>query len=103
VSHYVTDPAKFGNTRINYDLSNTFFRNGASLSRPVGEVAGRALFAGVSFVDTRTTGDRTAVSSWQEYSAFIGLGGAFPARLSATYIDGRNGFSAFRAGLAVAF
>jgi hypothetical protein len=103
VAYYQTKPYDFGGYNIRYDLQNQFYRNGVSLSHPVGEAFGVPLHLGVSFVDTRVTGDRTAVSSWQEYGVTLQTGGRTPIRLAASYIDGKSEFSAVHVGLSVAF
>lgn len=101
IGRYRTEPLKVGRYNVNYKLDNWAFRNGATLSMPVGEVAGRALEAGLSFTDTRMTGDDLAVDNWQEYGVFASLGGTL--RASASYLNGERGFHGFRVGLIAGF
>ncbi len=101
ISRYRTEPLKVGRYEVDYRLNNWAYRNGVSLSLPVGEVAGRAVDAGLSFVDTRMTGDDLAVGNWQEYGVFASLGGSF--RASASYLNGERGFNGFRIGLTAGF
>ncbi|MFC7609064.1 hypothetical protein [Teichococcus aestuarii] len=101
--YYMTRPLKVGEYDVKYDLSNPYFRNGVSLTKPVGEVSGRPVTIGASFVDTRMTGSDLAVSNWQEYGVTATVGRVMPVRLSATYIDGERGYEGFRFGLSMAF
>jgi hypothetical protein len=101
--YYRTEPLEYGDYRVSYKLRNSSFRNGVSLSRPVGEVAGQPVTLGASFIDTRLTGDDLAVDSWQEYGVSATFGDHAPLRVSASYLDGTHGFNGFRLGLTVAF
>jgi hypothetical protein len=101
VGRYRTEPLKVGRYNVDYRLDNWAYRNGVSLSLPVSEIAGRSLDVGVSFVDTRLTGDDLAVGSWQEYGVFASLGGTL--RASASYLNGERGFNGFRVGIAAGF
>lgn len=102
-AYYQTEAYNFGGFNINYNLQNQYYRNGVTLSRPLGEVFGRPLQGGLTFVDTRVTGDRTAVPGWQEYGVVLATGGRLPSRFTATFINGQNNFQAFRFGLSTAF
>lgn len=103
IGHYRTEPLEYGDFRVSYKLRNWSFRNGVSLSRPMGEVAGRPVTLAASFIDTRMTGDDLAVDAWQEYGVSATFGSTAPVRVSASYLDGNNGFNGFRLGLAFAF
>jgi hypothetical protein len=103
IGHYRTEPLEYGDFRVSYKLRNWSYRNGVSLTRPMGEVAGQPVTLGASFIDTRMTGDDLAVDAWQEYGVSATVGTSAPLRVSASYLDGNNGFSGFRLGLSAAF
>ena len=103
IAYYQTERYNFGGGAVNYDLQNQFYRNGLTLSRPVGEIFGRPAQMGLTFVDTRVTGDPYRVKSWQEYGVVLASGGRFPSRFSVTYMNGENNFQALRFGLGTSF
>lgn len=103
VSHYWTKPLDLGDNALRYDLSNTVFRNGVSLSLPAGRLGDRLVTLGGAVTDTRVAGSRFAVQSWQEYRLSVALGERVPVRASLTYLDGADGYSAWQFGLALAF
>jgi hypothetical protein len=103
VGYHRTEPLKYGSIEINYNLNNWSFRNGVSLSKPAGEVAGRSLVVGLSLIDTRLHGDDLAVDAWQEYGVSATIGTQVPLRVSASYLDGNRGYSGYRLGMTLAF
>ncbi|HWX50811.1 MAG TPA: hypothetical protein VNZ61_22415 [Roseomonas sp.] len=103
ISHYWTKPLDLGDGGLRYDLSNTFFRNGVSLSRPLGRLSERLVTLGGSVTDTRVAGSRFAVQNWQEYRLSLTLGERVPVRASLTYLDGTDGYRAWQLGLSLAF
>jgi hypothetical protein len=96
-------PLEFNNYKIDYALQNQFYRNGIAIGRQLGEVVGRPIHGAITVSDTRVSGDRTFVPSWQEYGVVLYSPGALPVSLSASYIDGRRDFRGLRFGLSVAF
>ena len=103
IAYYQTERYNWGGGSIDYDLQNQFYRNGISLSRPIGEIFGRPVQGGLTFSDTRVTGSRTRVSQWQEYGVVLATGGFLPSRFTITYMNGEANFQAVRFGLSTAF
>ncbi|MXP63337.1 hypothetical protein E0493_08225 [Roseomonas sp. M0104] len=103
IGYYETKPLKVSDYDLAYDLQNAYYRNGASISRPVGLMANLPVLLGASFVDTRMAGDDLAVKSWQEYGLFAVLGTTTPVRANISYLNGERGYDAFHVGLSVAF
>ncbi|HWL81535.1 MAG TPA: hypothetical protein VNR89_11310 [Roseomonas sp.] len=103
IGYYETKPLKVSDYDLAYDLQNAYYRNGASISRPVGLLANLPVLLGASFVDTRMAGDDLAVKSWQEYGLFAVLGTTTPVRANISYLNGERGYDAFHVGLSVAF
>ncbi|MBO1074183.1 hypothetical protein [Roseomonas marmotae] len=103
IARYQTSPLKVGEYNIKYDLQNWSYRNGVSLTAPVGELGGQPVSLGVSFIDTRMTGDALAVDSWQEYGISASFGSTMPLRFSASYLDGERGYHGFRLGVTASF
>lgn len=103
-AYYQTEPVNFGGGAVKYDLQNQFYRNGLTIARPIGQTqSGLPLQAGLTFVQTNITGDRSRVNNWQEYGVIIAMGGSLPSRFYATYMNGNNGFQGARFGFTTAF
>lgn len=98
-----TRPIEFNGYKVDYELQNQVWRNGVAIGRKLGEVAGRELHGALTFADTRFTGDRFFVPSWQEYGITLTATGRTPLSFSAAYLDGRNDFRGVRFGLNLAF
>ena len=99
-----TEPVNYGGGAVKYDLQNQFYRNGITIARPIGQTpSGLPLQAGLTFVQTNITGDRSRVNSWQEYGVIIAMGGSLPSRFYATYMNGNNNFQGARFGFTTAF
>jgi hypothetical protein len=98
-----TRPLEFDGFKIDYELQNQVWRNGIAVGRRLGEVAGRAVHGALSFTDSRVTGDRVFVPSWQEYGVSLVVPGRVPVSFTASYLDGRQGFQGVRFGLTAAF
>ena len=103
IAYYQTERYNWGGGSVDYDLQNQFYRNGLSLSRPLGEVFGRPLQGGLTFADTRVTGSRWSVMSWQEYGVVLATGGRLPSRFTVTYMNGEQNFQALRFGFSTSF
>lgn len=104
VAYYQTQEVNYGGGAVNYDLQNQFYRNGFTLARPIGQTrAGTPLQAGLTFVQTNITGDRSRVNNWQEYGIVVAMGGSLPTRFVATYLNGNNDFQGVRFGFSTAF
>ncbi|MDB5369605.1 MAG: hypothetical protein JWP20_1163 [Roseomonas sp.] len=101
LGYYKTRPLEYDNHRINYNLQNWGFRNGVSLQAPVTALGGMPVSMGVQVIDTRMTGDKLAIESWQEYGVFATLGSSL--RVNASYMDGEHGFNGFRFGITASF
>ncbi len=102
-AYYETARYTWSGNSVNYDLQNQFYRNGFTLSRPLGEVFGRPVQGGLTFTDTRVTGSRVAISNWQEYGVVLASGGRFPSRFTVTYMNGEQNFQALRFGFSTSF
>lgn len=98
-----TSPLEFNNAKIDYSLENQIYRNGIALGRVLGEVAGRSVHGALTFADTRITGDRMFIPSWQEYGIVLYSPGTFPVSFGATLIEGTRDFRGLRFGLTAAF
>ncbi len=104
MAYYETLEVNYGGSAVNYNLQNQFYRNGFTIARPIGQTrGGLPLQAGLTFVQTNVTGDRSRVNNWQEYGIVVAMGGSLPTRFTATYMDGNNGFQGFRFGFTTAF
>ena len=104
MAYYETLEVNYGGSAVRYDLQNQFYRNGFTIARPIGQTrGGLPLQAGLTFVQTNVTGDRSRVNNWQEYGIVVAMGGSLPTRFTATYMDGNNGFQGFRFGFTTAF
>jgi hypothetical protein len=101
IGYYKTRPLEYDDYRISYNLKNWGFRNGVSLQAPVSEFRGMPVGMGVQVIDTRMTGDKLAIESWQEYGVFATLGSAL--RVNASYMNGEKGFDGFRFGITASF
>ncbi|HYF06763.1 MAG TPA: hypothetical protein VD970_04030 [Acetobacteraceae bacterium] len=100
VANQITHATSFVNGlsdySTNYAQTNTVFRNGLALSIPVGfQVMGRALQANVFAIDTRYTGDPVFIRHYQEFGAFVGLGGASRGQAGFTILTGDRGTRGF--------
>lgn len=102
-AHYWTRPLDAGQAQIEYRLDNDFFRNGIWLARPVGQLGRWPVTLMGSVSDTRVTGSKFAVQSWQEYRVSASFGATAPVRATVSYIDGESGYGAWRLGLSFAF
>jgi len=102
-AYYQTEPYKFGDYDIRYHLQNQFYRNGVVVSHPLGEVLGHPLQGGLSFIDTRVTGDETYIPAWQEYGIVLATGGRYASRFTISYIDGDKDYQAVRFGFNTTF
>lgn len=102
-AYYQTERYNWSGGSVDYDLQNQFYRNGISLSRPLGEAFGRPVQGGLTFVDTRVTGSHWAIMNWQEYGVVVASGGRLPARFTLTYMNGQHNFQALRFGLSMGF
>jgi len=96
--YYESRPVDFGGVYIDYELQNQVWRNSLFLGRQLGEVFGRTVHGLVRVTDTRVTGDRFFIPSWQEYTVALVMPSSMPITAGLTWIDGVQGFSAVRFG-----
>ena len=72
INYVSTFASSIGRTVIDYNVSNTIFRNGIIVSRDLGlEVGGMALAASAYAIDTRFTGSPVFVRNFQEFGVFV--------------------------------
>jgi len=103
VAYYQTERYNWGGGSVDYNLHNQFYRNGLSISRPLGEVLGRPLQGGLTFAETRVAGSQWAIMNWQEYGIVLATGGRMPSRFTLTYMNGEQNFQALRFGYSTSF
>lgn len=103
IAYYQTERYNWSGGSVDYNLHNQFYRNGLSISRPLGEVLGRPLQGGLTFVDTRVAGSQWAIMNWQEYGIVLATGGRMPSRFTLTYMNGAQNFQALRFGFSTSF
>lgn len=96
VSHAATFAVGLGQYTTNYAQTNTMFRNGIAISRPLGFAAmGEALHATIFVIDTRYIGDPVFIRHYQEIGAFVGGGTNSRAQAGFTILTGDRGTRGF--------
>lgn len=104
ISHVSTIPVSIGRVSVDYDLSNTVFRNGLVLTRDLGfEVMKRPIQGAVFAVDTRYTGTAVYTRAYQEFGVTFMAGKVDPIRLGLTYLTGDHGIRGFTVNTGVVF
>jgi hypothetical protein len=103
VGRYQTEPLKFGSYEYDYGITNTIFRNGVSVSRPLGEYFDRQINVGFFVADNRVAGDRWSVRNWQEMGLHATIGQTSPVKVSLTGHNGERGVRGIILGLSSAF
>ncbi len=96
VTHANTYTVGFTDHGTNYAQTNTMFRNGIAVTRPLGfEALGEALHGTVFVIDTRYIGDPVFIRNYQEIGAFVGAGANSRAQAGFTFLTGDRGTRGF--------
>jgi hypothetical protein len=103
LAHYTSLPIDFGPYSIRYDLSNTGVRTGAAVNYGLGTLYGLEADVSASVSDSRFSGTRLAVNSWQEYGAMLSLGKVTPIRAGIAYMHGERGVQGISLRASVSF
>jgi hypothetical protein len=97
ISYIRSVPLNVGDYNLDYNLTNYVFRNGLTVSQPLGlDLLGEPLTASVFIADTRFAGDALYVKSYQEVGIFFSTVKRFgllldnPLEFGVTYIRGKD-------------
>lgn len=104
LTYVATFPATIGRASIDYNVSNTIFRNGVVVTRDLGlELAGYPLAVSAFAVDTRFSGSPVFVRNFQEFGAFVAPGRDARFGLGLTVMTGDRGLFGVTLGTGVRF
>ena len=96
ITHANTYTVGFTDHGTNYAQTNTMFRNGIAITRPLGfEALGEVLHGTFFVIDTRYIGDPVFIRNYQEIGAFVGAGANSRAQAGVTFLTGDRGTRGF--------